>query len=40
MRSLPANDTHDPAYRHLRYAGDFLLGFAGPKDEANEIKAG
>ena len=42
MRSLPANDTHDPAYRRLRYiryADDFLLGFAGPKDEADEIKA-
>ena len=42
MRSMPANDTHDPAYRRLRYiryADDFLLGFAGPKVEADEIKA-
>ena len=34
MRSLPANDTHDPAYRRLRYiryADDFLLGFAAGK---------
>ena len=42
MRSLPYNDTHDPDYRRLRYiryADDFLLSFAGPKDEAEEIKA-
>ena len=42
MRSLPYNDTHDPDYRRLRYiryADDFLLGFTGPKDEADEIKA-
>ena len=42
LRSLPYGDTHDPEYRRLRYiryADDFLLGFAGPKDEADEIKA-
>ena len=42
LRSLPYGDTHDPDYRRLRYiryADDFLLGFAGPKDEADEIKA-
>lgn len=38
---LPARDTHDPAYRRLhyvRYADDSLLGFAGPKAEAEAIK--
>ncbi len=42
LRSLPYGDTHGPEYRRLRYmryADDFLLGFAGPKDEADEIKA-
>ena len=42
LRSLSYGDTHDPDYRRLRYiryADDFLLGFAGPKDEADEIKA-
>jgi group II intron reverse transcriptase/maturase len=41
LRSLPCNDTHDPEYRRLRYiryADDFLLGFAGPRSEAEEIK--
>ena len=40
-RELPSQDTHDPTYRRLhycRYADDFLLGFAGPKNEAEEIK--
>jgi hypothetical protein len=40
-RALPANDPHDPDYRrlyYLRYADDFLLGFAGPKSEAEEIR--
>ena len=43
LRSLPYNDTHDPEYRRLRYiryADDFLLGFAGPGNEAEEIKTG
>ncbi|MCC6498411.1 MAG: maturase [Propionibacteriaceae bacterium] len=41
MRSLPSSDTHDPDYRRLRYiryADDFLLGFVGPRAEAEEIK--
>jgi hypothetical protein len=41
MRSLPSVDTHDPGYRRLRYVrycDDHLLGFAGPKAEAEEIK--
>lgn len=40
-RAVPSRDTHDPDYRRLhyvRYADDFLLGFAGPKAEAVEIK--
>lgn len=39
---LPASDPHDPAFRRLhyvRYADDFLLGFAGPRAEAEAIKA-
>src|SRR5215469_10809378 len=38
---LPAVAIHDPDYRRLkyvRYADDFLLGFVGPKAEAEEIK--
>jgi group II intron reverse transcriptase/maturase len=41
MRALPARDPMDPGYRRLlycRYADDHLLGFAGPKAEAEEIK--
>ncbi|HEX4815899.1 MAG TPA: reverse transcriptase domain-containing protein [Nonomuraea sp.] len=41
LRSLPHNDTHDPNYRRLRYiryADDFLLGYTGPKAEAEAIK--
>src|SRR5207248_5974626 len=40
-RSLPTGDPRDPGYRRLRYvryADDILLGFAGPKAEAEEIK--
>jgi len=40
-RELPSQDTYDPIYRRIhycRYADDFLLGFAGPKNEAEEIK--
>lgn len=38
---LPSKDPNDPSYRRLRYvryADDFLLGFAGPKREAEDIK--
>jgi group II intron reverse transcriptase/maturase len=41
MRGLPCVDPMDPGYRRLRYcryADDHLLGFAGPKAEAEEIK--
>jgi group II intron reverse transcriptase/maturase len=41
MRSLPSLDPQDPGFRRLRYvryADDTLLGFAGPKAEAEEIK--
>lgn len=40
-RELPCKDPQDPTYRRLRYiryADDFLLGFAGPKSEAEAIK--
>jgi group II intron reverse transcriptase/maturase len=41
-RQLPSKNTHDPGFRRLqycRYADDFILGFIGPKSEAEEIKA-
>ena len=41
LHSLPSQDPRDPGYRRLRYcryADDTLLGFAGPKAEAEEIK--
>ena len=40
-RGLPYGDPDDPGYRRLRYAryaDDHLLGFTGPKAEAEEIK--
>jgi group II intron reverse transcriptase/maturase len=40
-RALPSMDMSDQRFRRLRYvryADDFLLGFAGPKVEAEEIK--
>jgi hypothetical protein len=40
-RGLPSKDPRDPGYRRLRYiryADDHLLGFTGPKAEAEEIK--
>jgi group II intron reverse transcriptase/maturase len=40
-QSIPSVDPEDPNYRRLRYnryADDFLLGFVGPKAEAEEIK--
>ncbi len=41
QRDLPSQDPLDPDFRRLRYvryADDILLGFAGPKAEAEEIK--
>jgi hypothetical protein len=41
-RRLPSQDPNDPDYRRLRYtryADDWLLGFAGPKHEAEDIKS-
>lgn len=41
-RTMSSYDTADPNFRRLtyvRYADDFLLGFTGPKDEAEQIKA-
>jgi group II intron reverse transcriptase/maturase len=41
LRSMPSKDLNDPRYRRLRYvryADDTLLGFTGPKAEAEEIK--
>jgi group II intron reverse transcriptase/maturase len=40
-RGLPSGDPRDPGFRRLhyvRYADDHLLGFTGPKAEAEEIK--
>lgn len=40
-QQLPSVDTQDPNFRRLRYvryADDFLLGFIGTKEEAEEIK--
>ncbi len=42
MRTLPSADPMDPGYRrllYLRYADDHLLGFTGPKAEAEQIRA-
>lgn len=41
MRKIPYGDPDDPNFRRLRYiryADDFVLGFTGPKEEAEEIK--
>lgn len=41
-RRLPSKDPNDPDYRRLRYvryADDWLLGFNGPRAQAEEIKA-
>jgi group II intron reverse transcriptase/maturase len=41
MRSIPSVNTVDPGYRRLRYVrycDDHLLGFTGPRAEAEEIK--
>ena len=40
-REIPSKDTTDPGYRRLRYtryADDHILGFAGPRTEAEQIK--
>lgn len=41
LRTLPAGDPQDPHFRRLRYvryADDILLGFTGPRKEAERIK--
>jgi group II intron reverse transcriptase/maturase len=41
QQSIPSRDVHDPDYRRLRYiryADDHLLGFAGTRAEAEQIK--
>jgi hypothetical protein len=41
MQAVPSLDPQDPQYRRLRYtryADDWLLGFSGPRHEAEEIK--
>lgn len=41
LREIPCGDPNDALFRRLkyvRYADDFLLGFIGPKSEAEEIK--
>lgn len=41
LHSLPSQDPRDPGYRRLRYsryADDTLLGFAGPRAEAEDIR--
>jgi group II intron reverse transcriptase/maturase len=41
LQRMPSLDPNDPDYRRLyyiRYADDWLLGFIGPKEEAEEIK--
>ena len=41
LRGLPCGDPRDPGFRRLhytRYADDHLLGFTGPRAEAEQIK--
>jgi group II intron reverse transcriptase/maturase len=41
MQQVPSLDVNDPDYRRLRYvryADDWLLGFSGPRCEAEDIK--
>lgn len=41
IQAVPSLDPQDPTYRRLRYvryADDWLLGFSGPRSEAEEIK--
>jgi group II intron reverse transcriptase/maturase len=40
-QTMPSRDPQDPDFRRLwyvRYADDFLLGFSGPRHEAEDIK--
>ena len=42
LQQLPSGDPQDPGFRRLRYvryADDFVLGFIGPKAEAEQIRA-
>ena len=41
FQQMPSQDPYDPEYRRLRYvryADDFVVGFSGPKAEAEQIK--
>jgi group II intron reverse transcriptase/maturase len=41
MRAMPSRDPADPGYRRLKYcrcADDWVLGFTGPRQEAEEVK--
>jgi len=41
MKAMPSRDPGDPGYRRLkycRYADDWVLGFTGPRREAEEVK--
>ncbi len=41
MQQLPSLDPQDSDYRRLRYmryADDWIIGFSGPRQEAEEIK--
>src|SRR5258708_21264410 len=41
LQHLPSRDPNDPRHRRLRYcryADDWILGFCGPRREAEEIK--
>src|SRR5439155_4416285 len=41
LHELPSGDPQDPGYRRLRYAryaDDVLLGFTGPKAEAEQVR--
>jgi len=41
LRLMPSGNPTDPDYRrlrHVRYADDFLLGFTGPREEAEQIR--
>lgn len=41
-QQMPSRDPNDPDFRRLwycRYADDWLLGFSGPREEAEQIKA-